>query len=311
MNTSYDVTIFQHRHLFTGNLSMATFRVTNTDLTKEEAAFIVAAATLIWEKLPTDGDVRQLLADRLKVVLDMKFSPSWHILCGADMGFALKSRRKSSVVLSGPRHIQIVCWRSPGHEIISADAVRIMAERKLREANVVIPPLSKAIKVIQQPRLGDVDFSGDFSEAIKAIDDLITSDDITDIQVLAQSIRTRLTAIVGPVWHVILGSDFRLASPSGLSHQILIKKGKIRIHCFKHTEMSTSNNVWAALLSSWRSILVILACVAFMLHSRLCTSETRHALCPADGSQMPTYMATVFIGLIVVQQIIRLVNKKK
>lgn len=289
---------------------MAAFRVTNTDLTKEEAAFVVAAASLIWEKLPTDSDVRQLMAERLKVVLDMKFSPSWHILCGSDMGFALKSRRKSSVVISGPRHIQIVCWRSPGHEIISADAVRVMAERKLRQPDTPTAPLSKSIKVIQQPRLGDVDFSADLPEAIKAIDDLVTSDDIPDIQVLAQSIRTRLTAILTPVWHVILGSDFRLASADGLTHQIVIKKGKLRIHCFKHTEMSTSN-IWNAVISSWRTILVIVACISFMLHSRLCTSETRHALCPAEGSQVPTYLATAFIGLIVVQQIVRLVNKRK
>ena len=289
---------------------MATFRVSTTDLSKPEAGFVVEAARLIWDKIPTDANAREVLAERLKQVLDMKFKPSWHVLCGSSMGFALKSRRKSSIVINGPRHIQIVCWRSPGHEIVSSEVVKLLAERKLRPSEQSVAPLTKSFKVVQQPQLGDLDFSPDLSEALQSIDKLISSEEIEDVQKLAQEIRTRLTAILHPIWHVILGSDFRISSSAELTHEIIIKKGKLKIHCFKHTEMSPDAGTLAAAASSWQSVIFALACIAYMIHSRLCTGERRLSLCPAEGSQIPSAVATGLIVIIVLQQANKLVFKK-
>jgi hypothetical protein len=149
-------------------------------------------------------------------------------------------------------------------------------------------------------------FNSDLQLSLSPID--VISINLLINQPLAehQTIRAKLTAILHPVWHVILGSDFRLASSGTLTSEIVIKKGKLKIQCFKHTELSQGGGFLAALASSWQSLIFALACVAYLIHARVCTGERRLSLCPAEGSQIPGAVATALIVIIVLQQ----VNKK-
>jgi hypothetical protein len=296
-------------------MPVATFRVTSTDCTQEEGAFVQAATSLIWDKISTESECWELLVTKLKSVLDAKFGPSWHVLCGTHMSYAVKCRRKSYVTMSGPRRNIVVCWKSPGHEIMSSDCVKIIAQRKLRETIDPIKPLSKHLKVIQQPRLGDVDYSPDFTEALKMIDDLIVNNEDIDLKVVAQTIRNQLTAMTGIVWHVIIGSDFHLASPANITHQLILKNRSLRLHCFKHTEMSSGSEFWRNIsdifLGSWRNLIFIFFCISYMLHSRFCRGESPGGLCPGPEYNLPSLFATIFIILLVGQQVFRVVTKPR
>ena len=283
------------------------FIVKTSDLSKSDAEFIVATVTQIWHIVSKETEAAEKLCTKLQLILDKRFNPSWQVLCGTDMGFAVKSRKKSAIVLSGPRHLQIVCWRSPGHELFSRDALKLIADRKGSKPDEVKSP-SKAFKVVQAPKLGDAEYSLGLKDAISRFDYII--DESEDYQKMAQQIRAELSASCGPIWHVLVGTNFHAALADSGSSEIIIKKNKIRVVCFKHSEFSSGWPSLSDIASAWRSVLMIVSCILFFVHNRFCSGEDVASFCPGPDSQIVSYMAAIFLGGIVIHQVNKFVATK-
>ena len=296
-----------------GNILNLMYRVITTDLPKSEAEFVTAVCNLAWGKVSAESNARELLAQRMKDVLDRKYGPSWNVLCGSDMGFALKSRKKNSAILVGPRHTQLVVWRSPGHEIYSREAIKLSVTRSSDEATPLPTTVSKGFKVIQSPKLGDKDYLAGIDAVIPRIDTLISNQSTEkDLQVLAKQVRAELTLECGPIWHVVTGENFSTALASTRASEILVKKGNIKVQCFMHSEMSNS---WPSLMDfgkAWKSIGFILVVVLFFVNKRFCQSEQPAAFCPENASDIVTYGAAIFLGLVITKGFMdrRLVSAK-
>ncbi len=234
------------------------FKVKISDMATNESTFILDAANLLLEKIVTQykpkqkhksDEVETEFVQSLKVVLDQRFGPEWTVVGGLDFGFALKSRKKSAAILNGNlfgRNFQVVAYRSPGHEVFSNAVVAEIANRKMLN----FPKISPSAEEI--------------SDLISALS--------PDHQVAAQRVRDLVSAATElSIWHVLVGTNFRVAFPVSRSHELDLLVGNSRVLLFRHQQEASKKLLeYLPVLSKF---LMVLFCFVLLFQARIGVSD--------------------------------------
>jgi hypothetical protein len=104
---------------------------------KRESQFIVEALNIVKERTKTNLSWCDIAKDT-KQILDSRFGGEWNILTGKSMGYAMKTRKKASLVASSTAGETVVCWKSPGFELEDSNIVKIKAELALSETDPLV-----------------------------------------------------------------------------------------------------------------------------------------------------------------------------
>ena len=138
-------------------------------------------------------DWESLILD-VKAVLDSRFGGDWNVMIGKTVGYAMKSRKKSSIVLQNPGEAElIVCWRSPGFEVEDLDAVKIKATLTVKGADDLIDGTTelRRTNLIQCPSPDATGYSGDTRKACLILDALADEVREMDQQAASRHIRAQ------------------------------------------------------------------------------------------------------------------------
>ncbi len=126
---------------------------------KRAAQFIVETINIVRDRFdgipPYEG-----FAKDVKQILDSRFGTEWNVLVGKSMGYAMKTKKKASLVAATNEGYTVVCWKSPGFEVEDSNIVRIRATIALATTD----PLFIVDTSTQQSRLNVIATSGDRSE---------------------------------------------------------------------------------------------------------------------------------------------------
>ena len=118
-----------------------------------ESQFIIDTLNLIHERSGNDFKWEQYTKD-IKTVLDSRFGRKWNVLIGKSMGYAMKTKKKSSLIASSSTKETVICWKSPGFEVEDVEVVRIKAELVVGEKDSLLESAgdhNKKLNVIQSP----------------------------------------------------------------------------------------------------------------------------------------------------------------
>lgn len=159
---------------------MTVFKVRKTDMESKYATFIVDSANIIAER-ESAKDPEVFLGD-LKNILDMRFGGDWNLLIGNSMGYAMKTRKKASVILSRTTGEMLVCWRSPGFEVEDLDVVKIKTRLTLEGKDEVVSSDAdvKKLNLISVPQPDSFGYTVDTAAATRIVDALV--DEVKDME---------------------------------------------------------------------------------------------------------------------------------
>lgn len=136
-----------------------------------------------------------------------------------------------------------------------------------------------------------------------------------------------LTARLGTIWHVAVGSsrDFAIAPAKGCSDHIIAapNKGGVKIEIFRHTAKETSGlsslsvPSMQAIIETIPSVLFVVLCVAFIVQkSSLCFGENEKlsrlttSLCSISFAIPLTPLAGLLFVLMMIKQVRRAIDRK-
>mmetsp|Transcript_126255 Transcript_126255/g.252203 ORF Transcript_126255/g.252203 Transcript_126255/m.252203 type:complete len:341 (+) Transcript_126255:98-1120(+) len=238
-------------------------------------------------------------AQSLKESLDSSFGFHWHVIVGNQVGFACKKRDKTMGMWNVEDSLTVVVWQSPGIEVLesphsseaTADPSTPDADSgSVRESDgegnkaTVQGPCADANKEqskssstkfrILQPSTIEDGSTVDQTIAVLK-EELLKSPLEDDVQILAQTLRTALTAKMGPIWHVIVGEDFVVEAASNRRSFVLVAMGKMRVVCFQHEQKTGGSTVdWDRVFRSLPYLALALFCAAYMALQYLCGDST-------------------------------------
>ena len=154
------------------------FKIRKTDMSPNHSTFILDSANIIKER-ETSQNKAVFLSD-LKHILDSRFGGDWNLLAGRTVGYAMKTRKKASVVLSDGSKDLLICWRSPGFEVEDLDVVKIKTNLALSEQDIVLAgqPTSK-LKVIASPEPDSAGYTPETPAVLRILEGV--SDDVKDM----------------------------------------------------------------------------------------------------------------------------------
>jgi hypothetical protein len=156
------------------------------------------------------------------------------------------------------KNLQIIAYRSPAHEIFSHAVVTAIADRKIRKV----------------PKIGVIgNFAPQISDLILAT---LAKQEISDHQSRALKLRDAITAATeAPIWHVLVGTHFRVAFPSTVANDLAVHlaEGGCRVLAFRHQQDSTRKAALLAYLPVVSKVLMVVFCMVLMFQSRLGLSE--------------------------------------
>ena len=104
-------------------------------------------------------------------------------MSGRSVGYAMKTRKKASFVLSGSNQEVLMGWRSPGFEVEDVDIVKVKAKLVLSEKDFLLDESATDIsrlKIISSPSPDSDSYSADTPKALRMIASL--SDDLKDME---------------------------------------------------------------------------------------------------------------------------------
>lgn len=157
----------------------------------KDANFIVETFSILAAR---DGENSwPVLAKDAKRILDARFGTEWNILIGKAVGYAMKTKKKSSIIISNPNGEMIVCWKSPGFEVEDADAVRVKAKIQVDGKDTLLEDKLDASKlnIVQYPAADSEAYTVETNKALSILQAF--ADDIKDMddQTAARYIRTQ------------------------------------------------------------------------------------------------------------------------
>lgn len=126
---------------------------------KRPAQFIMETINIVRERhegFPSLSD----FAKDIKQILDSRFGGEWNVLVGKSMGYAMKTKKKASIVAASSSGHTVVCWKSPGFEVEDASVVRIRTTLALSASDPLYPNGGDG----QSTRLNVIQGSGDHSD---------------------------------------------------------------------------------------------------------------------------------------------------
>lgn len=207
-----------------------------------------------------------LFAKILKHALDRNLGEHWHVAVGTTLGYACKVRQKAMGVWkfgTARDGCVVVIWKSPGIEPLDNLAVRSSGKDDSK-----VLKLRKKTKVIFQ---SDGDGVGEVIDAV--CHEMSSISDTKDEQVLATTLRKRLTSDFGPIWHVLAGCKFIVEPAVNCRKQFCIEIAGMRILGFQHEQLNSgilSSLDFPRVLKAMPYLLMTLLCFGYMGFASLC-----------------------------------------
>jgi len=129
-----------------------------------ESRFIVEALNVIRERSGSEYNWDRFCSD-VKSVLDSRFGNEWNVMIGKSVGYAMKARKKSSLVAANTDGDVVVCWKSPGFEIEDSDVVKTKAQIIVDERDILLEEeenrRTSAVNMIKQPAVDSSEYTTD------------------------------------------------------------------------------------------------------------------------------------------------------
>ena len=148
------------------------FKIRKTDMESKYATFIVDSANIIAEKESSKD--REVFLNDLKHILDMRFSGDWNLVIGKSMGYAMKTRKKASVILARGSGEILICWRSPGFEVEDLDVVKIKTRLVLEGKDELLSSQADVkMNIISAPQADSPGYTIETPLAMKIVDALV------------------------------------------------------------------------------------------------------------------------------------------
>lgn len=141
------------------------------------------------------------LVSAIKSVLDSRFGGDWNVMIGKTVGYAMKSRKKSSIILHNGSTAEILmCWKSPGFEVEDLDVVKIKATLKVTESDPLIDGAIEPRKtnIIQCPGPETPGYSIDTTKATLILDAVADEARDMDQQAAARHLRAQYAIFYFP-----------------------------------------------------------------------------------------------------------------
>lgn len=119
---------------------------------KRPAQFIMEAINIVSERSESSPKLSDFAKD-IKQILDSRFGGEWNILVGKSMGYAMKTKKKASLVAGSSSGQSVVCWKSPGFEVEDSSVVRIRANIELAPTDPLFPgeTSTSRLSIIESP----------------------------------------------------------------------------------------------------------------------------------------------------------------
>uniref|UniRef100_A0A7S1S5M3 Dynein light chain n=1 Tax=Alexandrium catenella TaxID=2925 RepID=A0A7S1S5M3_ALECA len=225
-------------------------------------------------------------ARALKGSLDKSFEPHWHVLIGTNLGFACK-KVDHSMGLWRIGETSVVIWKSPGFEGPQAspgasssaaapaeDTAADAAEARAGGADAsAAPPAANGSASATSLRVHEpttVEAGSEVERTIALLREEIAASSTTDVQELAQALRRRLMSELGPIWHVVTGTDFVAEVAEDSRNHVVATAGKHRIVCFQHEQLVEGRIDFGRILSSLPYLLMVFFCFGYMTLNSVC-----------------------------------------
>lgn len=140
------------------------FKLRRSDMEPRESRFIIEALNVIKERSPVaEFNWASYCAD-VKAVLDSRFGNEWNVMIGKSVGYAMKARKKSSLVAISSDGDIVVCWKSPGFEIEDSDVVKTKAQIIVEEKDTLLTESagqSPTLNILKQPAVDAMEYTID------------------------------------------------------------------------------------------------------------------------------------------------------
>jgi hypothetical protein len=289
--------------------------VRETLMSASESAFVrsVVDQLAIKFRITGSGDSTPTKAlefmQRLQAILCAKFpgGSGWHVALGSSFAYALKTHKKSAVVISIGAW-KVVVWRSPAFELEDVDTVRIRAELKLsgpdEEARKV--SRSKETRFLEKPDPASEEYDEIYPSVLLSLKSVLEDPESPkEAELLAKAVRRRLTAEFGPVWHVIVGSNFLCeVSSSGREGMcgVSCRQGEkgLRVFVFRHKNIETESGIMAvwrrvdlsAILSALPYFLILLFAFFYTVLKSHCWDGEGNLRAQEEGQLVGNFMRT-------------------
>lgn len=141
------------------------FKLRRSDMEPRESRFIIETLNVLKDRASETELKWDAYCMDIKTVLDSRFGSEWNVMIGKSMGYAMKCRKKSSLVASSVNGEVFVCWKSPGFEIEDSDMVRTKAQIIVEERDTLLDnegsQSHQALSIIEQPAVDSVDYTTD------------------------------------------------------------------------------------------------------------------------------------------------------
>lgn len=258
-------------------------------------------------------------ARALKGSLDQSFSPQWHVLVGDTVGFACKKREGTMGVWRIDKTL-VMIWKSPAMEAgdAAAPAAETSEDDKSKDEKVKEAKTKNEVKKPKELKILEADDEvTSISQALR--EELLKAP--TDLEELAQTLRRRLTADFGTIWHVVAGSEFALHCAENRRNFISASFGETQIVCFQHEQQREQLN-WSKMISLLLWILVPFCAACYMTLNYLCkegSAPAEHAaarwvqrkMCRVDWSEKIGMLGMVAAAAVLVVRKFRASAKRK
>jgi Dynein light chain type 1 len=271
--------------------------VLQSTLPSDQSKFIADSAAVLIAKNRklSDSDI----AFQLHKVLLSRFKLNFHVIVGESFSYSVKTRKSTVCILQikGSQK-QFVLYCSPLIEGVSKNLLKFTDSSSTGEAAQI------SFSVLKQPTLGDLDYLPNQPDLLKKLQTLCTTE-LSDSQRLSQKIRSELTLMASPIWHVIVGTDFQCQPADNAVCLIQIDFAQIlqnkksakkkRILIYKHSEKSSNNWIQGILDNSGLIGLVVLMFVVAVVKNQ----------------EIVKAVGIGFIGLMLYKAINRFIFSKK
>mmetsp|Transcript_41938 Transcript_41938/g.100797 ORF Transcript_41938/g.100797 Transcript_41938/m.100797 type:complete len:326 (-) Transcript_41938:167-1144(-) len=315
-------------------------RVVTTAMGRKDAKFIRDACSEIYMRcvFQTDADLKekkdkkkltkeekhQDFVTSLKYVLDNRFQPHWHVVCGDKLGFACKYRLGQMIKIklndgsydwskSSQGGLLIVCYKSPGEEGVLTPLTE--DQKKARKSQTV----PKSFKVDSRPKAESAKYEeGVTDKAVETITTCLSEMSLEDEQFFATYLRRQLTEASSPVWHVLVGSDFYIAPAENVRSEIWASVGKVKLNVFRHEQVMAGQWNTAKIMQAVPYLIVIIACIAYIMRKGMCEDEAgykpmmrvylegtafQQSLCELKADSMTNCVVGALIGGVCLKQL--------
>jgi len=326
---------------------MVQVRLLQADLPKNQRTPITEAVRLLYERSQKNFEknrssrehsgrggkatARDEFVRVLKGSLDKSLEPGWHVLCGKTAGFACKKRDGTvavfRLVVNASQQLDVIIWKSPGLEVLTPEDTKepetssadgnnhdsVVQEDVSSEAPAEdceqVQRGKNSLNVLEPSSVEPGSGEDRTIQVLRACTENLGKSE-PDVKALAQDIRRALTAELGTIWHVIVGSDFSAEVAEDRRNCVLAVVGKTRILCFQHEQFTKSSIDYVKIIKALPYLIFVFLFFAYISLRNSCSEEALQAgsltwiqkqICSTDWEQYlaggaACVLASLFMG---------------